>query len=65
DLFIRTGGEQRISNFLMWQLAYTELYFTDALWPDFNAKALDEAIESYRTRERRFGRTSEQVHAAP
>ncbi|HQT71921.1 MAG TPA: isoprenyl transferase [Thiobacillus sp.] len=65
DLFIRTGGEQRISNFLMWQLAYTELYFTDALWPDFNAKALDEAIESYRTRERRFGRTSEQVQAAP
>ncbi|OGU23458.1 MAG: di-trans,poly-cis-decaprenylcistransferase [Hydrogenophilales bacterium RIFOXYD1_FULL_62_11] len=64
DLFIRTGGEKRISNFLMWQLAYTELYFTDALWPDFNAKALDEAIESYRTRERRFGRTSEQVQAA-
>jgi len=65
DLFIRTGGEQRISNFLMWQLAYTELYFTDALWPDFNAKALDAAIASYRTRERRFGRTSEQVQAAP
>ena len=64
DLFIRTGGEQRISNFLMWQLAYTELYFTDALWPDFNAKALDAAITSYRTRERRFGRTSEQVQAA-
>ena len=64
DLFIRTGGEQRISNFLMWQLAYTELYFTDALWPDFNAKALDAAIASYRTRERRFGRTSEQVQAA-
>jgi len=61
DLFIRTGGEQRISNFLLWQLAYTELYFTDALWPDFNAAALDEAIASYRSRERRFGRTSEQV----
>ncbi|MBT9567028.1 MAG: di-trans,poly-cis-decaprenylcistransferase [Thiobacillus sp.] len=61
DLFIRTGGEQRISNFLLWQLAYTELYFTDALWPDFDAKALDAAIDSYRTRERRFGRTSEQV----
>jgi undecaprenyl diphosphate synthase len=63
DLFIRTGGEQRISNFLMWQLAYTELYFTDALWPDFDAAALDEAIASYHTRERRFGRTSEQVQA--
>jgi len=61
DLFIRTGGEQRISNFLLWQLAYTELYFTDALWPDFDATALDQAIASYRTRERRFGRTSEQV----
>jgi undecaprenyl diphosphate synthase len=64
DLFIRTGGEQRISNFLLWQLAYTELYFTDALWPDFNAAALDEAIASYRKRERRFGRTSEQIKAA-
>jgi undecaprenyl diphosphate synthase len=61
DLFIRTGGEQRISNFLLWQLAYTELYFTDLLWPDFDAAALDEAIASYRRRERRFGRTSEQV----
>jgi undecaprenyl diphosphate synthase len=61
DLFIRTGGEQRISNFLLWQLAYTELYFTDTLWPDFGAAALDEAIASYRMRERRFGRTSEQV----
>ena len=48
DLFIRTGGEQRISNFLLWQLAYTELYFTDLLWPDFDAAALDAAIESYR-----------------
>ena len=64
DLFIRTGGEQRISNFLLWQLAYTELYFTNALWPDFDAAALDAAIASYRTRERRFGRTSEQVRAA-
>jgi undecaprenyl diphosphate synthase len=63
DLFIRTGGEQRISNFLLWQLAYTELYFTDALWPDFDAAALDEAIASYRSRERRFGRTSEQVRS--
>jgi undecaprenyl diphosphate synthase len=61
DLFIRTGGEQRISNFLLWQLAYTELYFTETLWPDFDAAALDEAIASYRTRERRFGRTSEQL----
>lgn len=64
DLFIRTGGEQRISNFLLWQLAYTELYFTQALWPDFGPAALDEAITSYRTRERRFGRTSEQVRSA-
>jgi len=64
DLFIRTGGEQRISNFLLWQLAYTELYFTDTLWPDFDAAALDAAIESYRGRERRFGRTSEQVEAS-
>ena len=64
DLFIRTGGEKRISNFLLWQLAYTELYFTDTLWPDFNAKSLDAAIASYRIRERRFGRTSEQVQAA-
>jgi undecaprenyl diphosphate synthase len=64
DLFIRTGGEQRISNFLLWQLAYTELYFTDTLWPDFGAVALDAAIVSYRARERRFGRTSDQVEAA-
>lgn len=61
DLFIRTGGEQRISNFLLWQLAYAELYFTGVLWPDFNAAELDAAIASYRTRERRFGRTSEQL----
>ena len=64
DLFIRTGGEQRISNFLLWQLAYTELYFTETLWPDFDAAALDQAIASYCSRERRFGRTSEQLEAA-
>jgi undecaprenyl diphosphate synthase len=63
DLFIRTGGETRISNFLLWQLAYTELYFTDVLWPDFNAAALDAAIVSYQQRERRYGRTSEQLQA--
>lgn len=61
DLFIRTGGEQRISNFMLWQLAYTELYFTDTLWPDFDAAAFDRAIISYQQRERRFGRTSEQL----
>jgi undecaprenyl diphosphate synthase len=61
DLFIRTGGEERISNFLLWQLAYTELYFTDTYWPDFDDAALDAAIDSYRQRERRFGRTSEQI----
>ncbi len=61
DLFIRTGGEQRISNFLLWQLAYTELYFTDLLWPDFNAAALDEALKSFANRQRRFGQTGEQV----
>ncbi len=64
DLFIRTGGEQRVSNFLLWQLAYTELYFTDTLWPDFDGRALDQAIASYQQRERRFGRISEQVNAA-
>jgi undecaprenyl diphosphate synthase len=63
DLFIRTGGEKRISNFLLWQLAYTELYFTDLLWPDFDAAAMDAAIVSYQQRERRFGRTSEQLQA--
>ncbi|MDP5240513.1 polyprenyl diphosphate synthase [Uliginosibacterium sp. 31-16] len=61
DLFIRTGGEQRVSNFLLWQLAYTEFYFTDCLWPDFNSAEFDLAIASYRQRERRFGRTSEQL----
>jgi len=64
DLFIRTGGEKRISNFLVWQLAYSELYFTDTLWPDFDRSTLSRAIESYRTRERRFGRTSEQLKPA-
>jgi len=64
DLFIRTAGEQRISNFLLWQLAYSELYFTDTLWPDFDAAALDAAFASYRQRERRFGRTGEQAAAA-
>jgi undecaprenyl diphosphate synthase len=65
DLFIRTGGEQRVSNFLLWQLAYTEFYFTDCLWPDFDEAAFDQAINSYRKRERRFGRTSEQLTSAP
>ncbi|MBM3357018.1 MAG: di-trans,poly-cis-decaprenylcistransferase [Betaproteobacteria bacterium] len=63
DLFIRTGGEQRISNFVLWQLAYTELFFTDTLWPDFDASALDRALVSYQQRERRYGRTSEQLPA--
>ncbi len=61
DLFIRTGGEQRISNFLLWQLAYTELYFTETFWPDFGRAELRAAILSYQKRERRFGRTSEQL----
>lgn len=61
DLLIRTGGELRISNFLLWQAAYTELHFSDALWPEFDEAALDEAIAVYRTRERRFGKTSAQV----
>jgi len=62
DLLIRTGGEKRISNFLLWQAAYTELYFSEALWPDFDEAALDAAIADYAGRERRFGRISEQVH---
>jgi undecaprenyl diphosphate synthase len=64
DLVIRTGGEQRISNFLLWQAAYSELYFSDKLWPEFDAAALDVAIDDYARRERRFGRTSEQVAVA-
>jgi undecaprenyl diphosphate synthase len=64
DLFIRTGGEQRVSNFCLWQLAYSELYFTDVLWPDFDARAFQGALESYGRRERRFGRTSEQLGPA-
>ncbi|GAD24780.1 polyprenyl diphosphate synthase [Acidovorax sp. MR-S7] len=63
DLLIRTGGEKRISNFLLWQAAYSELYFSDRLWPDFDEAALDEAIADYAGRERRFGRTSDQVQA--
>ncbi len=61
DLFIRTGGEQRVSNFLLWQLAYTELFFTETLWPDFNQNSLDEAIRSFSGRQRRFGHTGEQI----
>ena len=61
DLFIRTGGEERISNFLLWHLAYTEFYFTETLWPEFDDAAFDRAIASYRNRERRYGRTSEQL----
>jgi len=65
DLFIRTGGEQRISNFLLWDLAYTELWFTDVLWPAFERKDLILAIEHFQKRERRFGLTSAQVNHAP
>lgn len=61
DFFIRTGGEQRISNFLLWQLAYTELYFSEVLWPDFTPTELSKAFESYRSRQRRFGQTQEQI----
>ena len=64
DFFIRTGGEKRVSNFLLWQLAYTELYFTDTLWPDFDRQAFEGALASFRTRQRRFGRTGDQVAAA-
>jgi len=63
DLFVRTGGEKRISNYLLWHLAYTELYFTDVLWPDFSATELDKALEFFAGRQRRFGRTGEQVTA--
>jgi len=61
DLFIRTGGERRVSNFLLWQIAYAELYFTDTLWPDFDQTCLQQAIADYAGRERRFGRTGDQV----
>ena len=61
DLFIRSGGEQRISNYLLWQLAYTELYFTECLWPDFDTDEFEKALKSYATRQRRFGMTGEQV----
>ncbi len=63
DLLIRTGGEMRLSNFLLWQAAYAELYFSDSLWPDFDEAALDQAIAAYHGRERRFGQTSEQIQA--
>lgn len=62
DLFIRTGGEKRISNFLLWQIAYSELYFTDTLWPDFDKEALDLAIKCFSSRQRRFGQTGEQIN---
>jgi undecaprenyl diphosphate synthase len=61
DLFIRTGGEQRISNFLLWQLAYTEMYFTDTFWPDFDSKAFEESLNWFKKRERRFGQTGLQI----
>jgi undecaprenyl diphosphate synthase len=64
DLFIRTGGEQRISNYFLWQLAYTELYFTDVLWPDFSPNELDKAIDWFANRQRRFGKTPEQIEQA-
>ncbi len=63
DLFIRTGGEQRISNFLLWQLAYSELYFTETLWPDFNAESLEQAFAWFASRQRRFGMTGAQVES--
>jgi undecaprenyl diphosphate synthase len=62
DLLIRTSGEQRISNFLLWQIAYAELYFTNTLWPDFTKEDLNHAIIEYQKRERRFGKTSEQIN---
>ncbi len=65
DLFIRTGGEQRMSNFLLWQMAYTEFYFTDVLWPEFDTAQIDKALASFSQRERRFGRTSEQLQDKP
>ena len=65
DLFIRTGGEQRISNFLLWQLAYTEFYFCDCLWPDFDEREMQLAIDEFQRRQRRFGKTGEQVEVPP
>ncbi|MEM7468856.1 MAG: isoprenyl transferase [Pseudomonadota bacterium] len=64
DLFIRSGGEQRISNYLLWQLAYTELYFSDRLWPDFDADEFEKALASYQVRQRRFGQTGDQIESA-
>ena len=61
DLLIRTGGEKRLSNYLLWQIAYTELYFTDVLWPDFNPNQFNLALEWYAKRQRRFGKTSKQI----
>jgi undecaprenyl diphosphate synthase len=61
DLLIRTGGEQRLSNFLLWQAAYTELFFSELAWPDFTVEELERAIGSFAARERRFGKTSEQI----
>jgi undecaprenyl diphosphate synthase len=63
DLFIRTGGEQRISNFLLWNLAYTELYFTEVLWPDFDVAAFEAALQHFAARQRRFGLSAEQIQA--
>ena len=63
DLLIRTGGELRISNYLLWQIAYSELYFCDTYWPDFNEESLHKAIESFQTRQRRYGKTEAQVEA--
>jgi undecaprenyl diphosphate synthase len=64
DLFIRTGGEQRISNYLLWQLAYTEFYFCDCLWPDFDGREMQLALDEYSRRQRRYGKTGEQVEAS-
>jgi undecaprenyl diphosphate synthase len=65
DLFIRTGGEQRISNFLLWQLAYTEFYFCDCLWPDFDDREMQLALDEYHRRQRRYGKTGDQVGVLP
>jgi undecaprenyl diphosphate synthase len=65
DLLIRTGGEQRVSNFLLWHIAYSEIFVTDTLWPDFRKDELKEAFDAYAARERRFGKTSEQIGTVP